>query len=120
MDPELIAKFGDDLHRTLTARVPVVPLSGRGHPFTVRDAYHIQQHFVAQRLAHGDRVTGKKIGVTSLPVQQMLNVYQPDFGMLLASMEFPDGKAIPASILIQPRAEGRLPSSSNGTRAAPV
>lgn len=108
MDPELIAAFGDDLHRALTARIPVAPLSGRGHPLTVRDAYHIQQHFVARRLAQGDRVTGKKIGVTSLPVQQMLDVHQPDFGMLLASMEYPDGKAIAANTLIQPRAEGEI------------
>ncbi|MDF3835675.1 2-oxopent-4-enoate hydratase [Cupriavidus basilensis] len=108
MKPDLIASLGEELHQALTARVPVAPLSGRGHPITVRDAYRIQQQFVARRLARGDRITGKKIGVTSLPVQQMLDVHQPDFGMLLASMQHPDGHAIPAGTLIQPRAEGEI------------
>jgi len=50
----------------------------------------------------------------------MLNVYQPDFGMLLASMEFPDGKAIPASMLIQPRAEGEIAFFLKRDLRAPV
>jgi len=52
---------------------------------------------------------GKKIGVTSKPVQDMLGVFQPDFGFLTDTMEFPDGAEIPiAGHLIQPRAEGEI------------
>ncbi|MGT2510880.1 2-oxopent-4-enoate hydratase [Cupriavidus basilensis] len=108
MNSDLIDALGDELHQALIDRVPVSPLSKRGHNLTVLDAYRIQQRFVARRLAHGDRITGKKIGATSLAVQQMLDVHQPDFGMLLESMHYAAGTPIPTDTLIQPRAEGEI------------
>lgn len=108
MQEDLIASLGEELHHALTARTPVVPLSSRGHGLTIEHAYRIQQRFLAHRLGAGDRIVGKKIGVTSKPVQQMLDVHQPDFGMLLASMHYAEGQAIPANALIQPRAEGEI------------
>jgi 2-oxopent-4-enoate/cis-2-oxohex-4-enoate hydratase len=54
-------------------------------------------------------VVGKKIGVTSKPVQDMLGVFQPDFGFLTDGMECPEGAEIPiAGNLIQPKAEGEI------------
>jgi 2-oxopent-4-enoate/cis-2-oxohex-4-enoate hydratase len=51
---------------------------------------------------------GKKIGVTSKVVMQMLDVHQPDFGWLLSGMVCAEGEAIPAARLIQPKAEGEI------------
>jgi 2-oxopent-4-enoate/cis-2-oxohex-4-enoate hydratase len=53
-------------------------------------------------------VIGKKIGVTSKAVMDMLGVYQPDFGLLTDAMVYNEGEAIPASRLIQPKAEGEI------------
>ena len=54
-------------------------------------------------------MVGKKIGVTSKPVQDMLGVFQPDFGFLTNGMVFPDGADISIQKhLIQPRAEGEI------------
>lgn len=62
------------------------------------------------REASGEHVIGKKIGVTSKPVQDMLGVFQPDFGFLTDSMEYEDGAAVSlkSAGLIQPRAEGEI------------
>ncbi|WP_444635083.1 2-oxopent-4-enoate hydratase [Cupriavidus oxalaticus] len=108
MHADQIASLSHELHHALVTRSPVPPLSGRGLKLDVSDAYRIQQGFVAHRLAAGDRITGKKIGVTSQAVQQMLDVHQPDFGILLQSMHYAAGQPIPAHTLIQPRAEGEI------------
>ena len=55
------------------------------------------------------KIVGKKIGVTSAPVQEMLGVFQPDFGFLTDGMVFEDGADISIEQhLIQPRAEGEI------------
>jgi 2-oxopent-4-enoate/cis-2-oxohex-4-enoate hydratase len=64
---------------------------------------------VERRLQDGERIVGKKIGVTSQAVQRMLDVHQPDFGYLTDRMRYEDGAEVPIqSELIQPRAEGEL------------
>jgi 2-oxopent-4-enoate/cis-2-oxohex-4-enoate hydratase len=109
MTPEKISAYGDALYEALRLRQTVPPLTDREPDITVEDAYRISQHFLQRRLDAGERVVGKKIGVTSKPVQDMLGVFQPDFGFLTDTMECPDGANIAiAGHLIQPRAEGEI------------
>ena len=76
---------------------------------TIDDAYRISRRMLERRLADGERVIGKKIGVTSKAVQRMLDVHQPDFGYLTDAMRFADGAEMPIGReLIQPRAEGEI------------
>src|SRR3546814_7427927 len=56
----------------------------------------------------GRRLVGRKIGLTARSVQQALNIDQPDFGMLFADMEVPDGGTVGAGRLLQPRVEGEV------------
>tara|TARA_R100000005_G_scaffold96203_1_gene81420 strand:+ start:22916 stop:23704 length:789 start_codon:yes stop_codon:yes gene_type:complete len=102
--------LGDELYRALRELRTLAPLTERAPDITIDDAYHISLHMLNLRLERdGERVVGKKIGVTSKPVQDMLGVFQPDFGFLTDAMEFPDGADIPvAGHLIQPRAEGEI------------
>lgn len=108
MTPELIQQLGDELFDALQNRSTLAPLSSRHPDITIADAYAIQQHMMARRLAAGERVIGKKIGVTSKAVMNMLGVYQPDFGWLTDGMVYNEGEAIPANTLIQPKAEGEI------------
>ena len=63
----------------------------------------------SRRLRDGERVVGKKIGVTSKAVQDMLGVHQPDFGFLTDRMGYADGGTIRiADAMIQPRAEAEI------------
>ena len=72
------------------------------------EAYAVQQHNIAARIADGATVVGRKIGLTSPAVQQQLGVNQPDFGVLLDDMAYEDGDELPMSGLLQPKVEAEL------------
>ena len=108
MDKNLIEQLGDELYRALVNREVLAPLTERHPEISIADAYRIQQRMNARRLEAGERVVGKKIGVTSRAVMNMLGVYQPDFGLLTDGMLYNEGEAIPANTLIQPKAEGEI------------
>jgi 2-oxopent-4-enoate/cis-2-oxohex-4-enoate hydratase len=108
MNPETLTLLGDELYDALTKRRVVDPLTSRHPDMTIEDAYRVQQRMVGRRLEAGEKSVGKKIGVTSKAVMDMLNVRQPDFGWLLDGMIYNEGEAIPMDTLIQPKAEGEV------------
>lgn len=108
MNTNLITQLGDELYQALLARETLEPLTARHPGITVDAAYRIQQRMIARRVAAGERVVGKKIGVTSKAVMNLLGVFQPDFGHLLDGMIRNDGEAIAIASLIQPKAEGEI------------
>ncbi|MFZ4535164.1 2-oxopent-4-enoate hydratase [Propionivibrio sp.] len=108
MEQQQITQLGDELYEALTTGKTVSPLSSRGFEISIEDAYHIQQRMLSRRMEKGEKVIGKKIGVTSKAVMNMLGVHQPDFGYLLDGMVFNEGESIPMSTLIQPKAEGEI------------
>ena len=99
---------GRELYEALRARRTVAPLSGRDASLTVDDAYAISLDFLSRRLQDGERVVGKKIGVTSKAVQDMLGVHQPDFGFLTDVMHVEGDIDVDAHRLIAPRAEAEI------------
>lgn len=110
MDSQLIERHGDELYQALRDFRTLTPLTDRESDITVEDAYHISLRMLNRRLEDdGEKVVGKKIGVTSKPVQEMLGVFQPDFGFLTDAMAYPNAADIPiAGNLIAPRAEGEI------------
>ncbi len=109
MDQHTINRLGDELFDALMTQQTLAPLTEREPAITIDDAYHISLRMVSRRVEAGERIIGKKIGVTSKAVQDMLGVFQPDFGFLTDRMEYPNGADIPvAGNLIQPRAEAEI------------
>jgi 2-oxopent-4-enoate/cis-2-oxohex-4-enoate hydratase len=105
-----IRGLGDELFAALRARSVLDPLTSREPAIDIDDAYRVSLRFLERRQQEGERVIGKKIGVTSKPVQDMLGVHQPDFGFLLDAMQVADGSTVSLekAKLIQPRAEGEI------------
>ena len=104
-----LSTLGAELFAALRGRNTVAPLTARYPELTIDDAYQISLDFLARRRAEGERVVGKKIGVTSKAVQDMLGVHQPDFGFLTDRMDVPGGVIdVNAHGLIQPRAEAEI------------
>mgnify|MGYP003384080281 FL=1 len=109
MKKEQIIQCGDELYDAMRKRQAIRPFTERFDDFTIDDAYHVSLRMVERRVQSGERIIGKKIGVTSKAVQNMLNVYQPDFGYLTDSMAYSEGEEMPISkLLMQPKAEGEI------------
>ena len=109
MNQQQIQQCGDELYEAMVSRTTLKPLTERFDDISIDDAYHISLRMLERRLAAGERIIGKKIGVTSKAVQNMLNVHQPDFGYLTDTMAFSQGQEMPISErLIQPKAEGEI------------
>lgn len=88
-----------------TTVAPVRDLIG---PHDVVSAYAVQQRLIEGRLAAGAVVVGRKIGLTAEAVREQLGVDQPDFGVLLSDMAYPDGATVPIRSVLQPRVEAEV------------
>lgn len=110
LKPPMIESLGDELFEALRARRTLPPLTEREPSITIDDAYHISHRMLSRRQADGERVVGKKIGVTSDAVQNMLGVHQPDFGFLTNVMRVANNSNVSLAEhnLIQPRVEGEI------------
>ena len=75
------------LYDALKDQYCLEPLTNTYQDISITDAYKISRNFLERRMDDGDRLVGKKIGVTSKVVQEMLGVHQPDFGFLTSSMQ---------------------------------
>lgn len=101
-------ELGLSLYTALRSSEALQPLTDSFHDMSVDDAYAVSLAFLKLRQQRdGEKVVGKKIGVTSKPVQDMLGVFQPDFGFLTDAMLAHDGK-VHMRNLIAPRAEAEI------------
>lgn len=100
--------YARELYEALRQGRTVAPLIARDPALTIDDAYAISLSALKRRQDDGERVVGKKIGVTSKAVQDMLGVHQPDFGFLTDRMWIEGDIDIAAEGLIQPRAEAEI------------
>ena len=108
LTPSDVDFYGDELYSALVALRTVPNLRDRVPGIDLTDAYRIQSRMVQRRVDAGEAIVGKKVGVTSAAVMNMLGVYEPDFGQLLIGMVYRNGDAIKLDSLIQPRAEGEI------------
>lgn len=88
-------------------REAIGPISAEFPGLTMEDAYQIQLRGVEEKLARGRVIVGKKIGLTSLAMQELLGVDQPDYGVLLDDMVVTGGR-LRRDSLVQPRVEAEI------------
>jgi 2-keto-4-pentenoate hydratase len=72
------------------------------------DAYRIQMINVEHAIAAGRRVVGRKVGLTSLAMQKMIGVNEPDFGHLFDDMILASDEKCEVNSLLIPRVEPEI------------
>ncbi len=94
-----------DLAQAERSREPIAPLTAGYPDIDVVDAYEIQLINIRQRVAEGARVVGHKVGLSSLAMQQMMGVDEPDYGHLLDEMQVFEDTPVKAGRFLYPRVE---------------
>lgn len=74
----------------------------------LEDAYAIQLMNVSRALKDGEIVSGRKIGLTSKAMQELLGIAEPDYGHLYASTEVKNSGIISMKNAIRPKVEGEI------------
>ena len=98
----------NQLHQAWENASQIPPITDSVPKITVEEAYQIQLKLMAKRIAEGEAVVGKKIGITAKVVMKMLGVDQPDFGHLMSGMEFQESQSLPFNKFCQPKGEGEI------------
>lgn len=130
------SRLPDGAVSTLAARllaafesgVPVDPPTSEYPALAVEDAYRVQRALLTGHELAGRRVTGRKIGLTSLAMQRQLGIDSPDFGALLDTHTFESGEVLSRSHarVISPKVEPEVavvlarPLAGPGITAADV
>jgi 2-keto-4-pentenoate hydratase len=101
---EEILDFANELVDAEEKVRPIEPLTERAE-LSIEDAYRIQLEVIRIKEEMGQKVVGKKIGLTSKRMQKAFGVTQPDYGHITDRMMVDEGSPILLSELIQPKIE---------------
>ncbi len=104
---EALGRAAEALIEAARRQSPCLPIREILPDGGLQDGYEVQQ-LVRERTAATRRRVGRKIGLTSVVVQQQMGVTTPDFGVLFADMAFGDSQPIPFDRLLQPRIEAEV------------
>jgi 2-keto-4-pentenoate hydratase len=109
--PSSTQTLAERLDTAWRTHMPIPPITESDGITDVNTAYAIQTHWTNMRLARGEKIVGRKIGLTSKAIQQQLGVGEPDYGTLWQSSFYPARNrkvTISASDFLQPRIEGEV------------
>src|ERR1700677_5251894 len=87
---------------------PCPPVRGLLPDGDVDAAYAVQSSWVADQIAAGARVVGRKIGLTNPVVEAQFGVDRPDFGVLFEGMACAPGTPIDGARTLQPKIEAEI------------
>lgn len=91
------------------AHQSIEPLIKQFPDMTIDEAYYTQLKVIDHKVENGAVITGKKIGLTSISMQQLLGVDQPDYGHLLKEMEvIGNNREVSLGSLFDPKVEGEI------------
>jgi 2-keto-4-pentenoate hydratase len=108
LSQQTIESISRDLYSAERDRRTLRPITETYPEIDIDTAYKIQLGLVQLKDADGEKIVGKKIGLTSKAMQKMLNVDQPDYGHIFDNMVLQDGVVFRVAELIQPKIEPEI------------
>ncbi|HEV7196760.1 MAG TPA: fumarylacetoacetate hydrolase family protein [Pedococcus sp.] len=86
----------------------IAPLTATYEGMNLDDAYAIQLIQLDALIERGRTVRGHKVGLTSVAMQELLGVDQPDYGHVLDDFFHAEHEPIPITPFLQPRIEPEI------------
>lgn len=105
---EKIEQLAAQLSRAESSRKGIVPFTKEDPDLSLEEAYQVQLVGIRKKEKDGQRITGKKIGLTSEAMQQMLGVDEPDYGHLLDGMAVENQGEVSSHQVMQPKVEAEI------------
>lgn len=97
--------LAERLYDAQQSKVAIAPLSDNSD-IDVVDAYKVQLVNIDRFVSEGRIISGKKIGLTSRAMQDMLGVHECDYGHMFSDVYFKD--VVPHELFLQPKVEGEV------------
>ena len=105
MNEKDILKFAEEIVKAEDKKEQIEPITDRIE-ISVDEAYQIQKEVVRIKEKRGEKIVGKKIGLTNKAIQQAFGVNEPDYGYITDKMLV--SSEVTADALIQPRIEAEI------------
>jgi len=101
-------KISESLFSAKSGAKTIGKLTSSFSGFSLEDGYQVQRALLALHLSHGEKLVGRKMGLTSKPKMQQMGVHEPIHGFLTSAMQINDGGEIALRGRIHPKAEPEI------------
>lgn len=108
LDAKTISALADRVQHAQDNVHTITKLTDEHPSMSIEDGYAVQEELLRRWTARGDRLVGRKAGLTSKAKMIQMGVDVPSFGMLLASYARPENGAIEMDQLLHPKIEAEI------------
>lgn len=108
LEDKIIKAAAEELVRTEDMHTWTKKLTEKYPEMAIEDSYKIQAEVFRIKTERGERVIGKKIGLTSEGIRQQIGVYEPDFSLISDGNFLRNGEALDLDMMNIPRLEPEL------------
>lgn len=108
LENEIIKSIARDLVNAEDNHTYIEKISKKYSNLEIEDSYKIQKEVFKIKENRGERVIGKKIGLTSEGVRKQIGVYEPDFSLITDKNMLKPYENLELDKLINPRLEPEL------------
>lgn len=105
---KLVDQLARELIKAEDTCVPIKLFSEKYPNITVEDSYNIQNRVIELKVERGEKIIGKKIGLTSRGIREQLGVFEPDYGSMTDKGLLFGKEELDLSKLIEPRIEAEI------------
>lgn len=99
------AQIGKDLFQALQTAKKIPRISKQYPEIDYDDAYGIQRYMLEEMFKAGYVRSGRKIGLTSKAMRDLVNINEPDYGSIFFDGYFPNGGTLKVDQFVIPRVE---------------